>query len=191
CDAATADAVPEGRVGAGTGALVGKIGGLADAMPGGVGTAAARVDHWTVAALAVVNALGDVRRDDATIIAGARDSAGRFIDATRRLADIGHAGSFAELARRAPPPATSTTLVVIATDAALNQTSLQMIARAGSTAMARCITPVHTPFDGDVVFAVSTAEEQQPWESGALLALGEVATQCVVRAIQRAVSDSP
>ncbi|HSR42368.1 MAG TPA: P1 family peptidase, partial [Longimicrobiales bacterium] len=72
CEAASAEPVPQGRVGAGSGALVGKIGGRGGASPGGLGSAALELDGWWVGALAVVNAVGDVLDGAGGILAGAR-----------------------------------------------------------------------------------------------------------------------
>jgi len=182
CAAAGID-VAEGRVGAGTGATVGKLLGPARAMDGGVGTAAVAHDGFTVGALVAVNALGDVLDRSGRIIAGARDDRGGFADSMR-------------LARtrsgRAPlaPPGTNTTLAVLATDAALDQQALNSLARAGSTAVARRIAPVHTPFDGDVTFAVSTAPRPEPAPPDVLLALGAMAADALAEAIERSVQDS-
>src|SRR5512139_3755088 len=81
CDAATSDRVEEGNVGAGTGATVGKWAGMETWMKGGIGTAARKVGSLTVAALAVVNAVGDVLGENGAILAGARKK-GRFLAET-------------------------------------------------------------------------------------------------------------
>src|SRR5207249_991111 len=94
-------AIAEGSVGAGTGASVGKLFGVARAMRGGVGTASARVDAATVGALVVVNAVGDVRDPDTgALIAGTRDAADG-----RRLVDTARARSRAASAPRRRCPA--------------------------------------------------------------------------------------
>lgn len=179
CEAAGSE-VTEGRVGAGTGATVGKLLGPAGAMPGGVGTASMSGLGYTVGALAVVNALGDVVDHGDRIIAGARDPDGSFADSAR-LAREGAAR------RPLAPPGTNTSLVVVATDAPLDRSKLQALARAGSTAQARRVVPAHTPFDGDVTFAVSTADPPAPVEAGLVLALGAMAADAVASAIERAV----
>lgn len=178
CDAAGPD-VEEGRVGAGTGATVGKGLGAERAMPGGVGTAAVRGGDHVVGALAVVNALGDVLDGEGKIIAGARDEHGGFADSARLLRS-GHPGP-------GPLPGTNTTLCVVATDAPLDRAVLQGLARAGSAGQARRIAPVHTPFDGDLTFAVSTAPAATPLPPDRLLALGAMAADAVAEAIERAV----
>lgn len=180
CRAANTDPVQEGRVGAGAGATVGKMAGPGGSQPGGVGSWAERADPWTVGALAVVNALGDVHDASGEIIAGARGPDGGWLNG-------------AEAARRGvlpgagPPAGTNTTLAIVATDAPLSRVALQQLARAASVALARRIAPVHTPFDGDITFALSTAAETEEQPPAELLRLGEVAAFALEQAIERAV----
>ncbi len=184
CEAAGGD-VAEGRVGAGTGATVGKLLGPERASPGGLGTASVSALGYTVGALAVVNALGDVRGADGRIVAGARGADGGFVDGVALLR-----GGQAEGVFGSAPPGTNTTLCVVATDAPLTRPALQSLARAASVAQARRIFPAHTPFDGDVAFAVSTADAASPADPGLLLALGAFAADAVAEAIERAVRGS-
>jgi L-aminopeptidase/D-esterase-like protein len=175
CDAA-ATAVEEGSVGAGTGATVGKVLGIEGAMKGGVGTWAERRGDLVVGALAVVNAFGDVRDAAGSIVAGARRD-GSFVDARALLADgVPAGGSFAR-------PGANTTLVVTATNAALERTQLAGVADMAADALARRITPVGTQFDGDVVFAVSTGQ----LEGAAPLTVEVLAQDAAAAAIERAV----
>lgn len=178
CDAAGPE-VEEGRVGAGAGATVGKGLGAERAMPGGVGTAAVRGGGHVVGALVVVNALGDVLDGEGKIIAGARDEHGGFADSARLLRS-GHPGP-------RPLAGTNTTLCVVATDAPVDRAALQGLARAASAGQARRIAPVHTPFDGDLTFALSTAPAVAPLPPERLLALGAMAADVVAEAIERAV----
>ena len=183
CEAASATPALQGQVGAGCGATVGKLLGPAGAMAGGIGIFTAADAPGSITAVAVVNALGDVRDEHGRIIAGARRPDGTFADA-------------AQLLRQgvpAPPPqlATNTTLVAVVTDSPLGRTDLQALARLAATGVARRITPVHTPFDGDVVFAASTAPEPSATGPAALLALGAVAAHAVAQAIERAVRPQP
>lgn len=181
-DAAGTD-VAEGAVGAGTGATVGKLLGAAGAMEGGIGTASVKDAGYTVGALVAVNALGDVLDGSGRIIAGARDERGEFADSMRLARARGGRPPLA-------PAATNTTLAVVATDAPLDRPVLQVLARAGSTALARRIAPVHTPFDGDVTFALSTAERPETIAPDLLLALGAMAAEALAEAIERAVRES-
>lgn len=177
CDAAGAAPVAEGKVGAGAGALVGKIRGREHADPGGVGSFALGSGGFTVGALAVVNALGDVLDGSGRILAGARDDDGGFVDTVARLRRGGIRGEFGS----------NTTLAVVATDAPLSRVDLRRLARVASTAMARRISPVNTPFDGDVTFALSTAADLATFTSGEVMGLGVAARDALERAIERAV----
>ena len=133
----------EGSVGAGTGATVGKGAGVARAMKGGFGAQVERRGAVVVGAMAVVNALGDVRDGAGTIIAGARAEGGGFADLAAMIA-AGTAGN---------PRAENTTLAVVATNVMLSRIELAQVADAAKAALARRITPVGTSFDGDVIFA--------------------------------------
>lgn len=178
--AATTDPVKEGAVGAGTGATVGKILGMAQAMKGGIGSATVNLsDTVRVAALVAVNALGDVR-DPQTgkLIAGARRSPNSM-----ELAD-----TEAEIKRgaRGPSGRQNTTLAVVATNAKLSKVAASRLAEMGSLGMARTIFPVHTVFDGDLCFALSIGNE-----TADLTALGVAAAEAVAQAIVSAVKNAP
>jgi L-aminopeptidase/D-esterase-like protein len=151
CDRAAPNGHPEGSVGAGTGTTVGKAAGLERAMKGGVGLSLESSGDLQVAALAVVNALGDVRDGEGRIIAGARGESGAFLDLARSLAT----GSLPPESRFAAGALHNTTLAVVMTNAALSREELAQLASAASVALGRRITPVGTSYDGDVVFATS------------------------------------
>ena len=178
CEAAGAE-VGEGQVGAGAGATVGKALGPERAMPGGVGTASVRGAGHVVGALAVVNALGDVLNRGGEIVAGARDADGAFLDVARSVREptVGWPGA-----------GTNTTLCVVATDAPLDRSDLRALARSGSVGQARRLSPAHTPFDGDITFAVSTADQAAPTDPALRMALGAMAADAVAEAIERAVT---
>ncbi|MFQ5536991.1 MAG: P1 family peptidase [Gemmatimonadota bacterium] len=180
CDRAHGGPVAEGRVGAGTGATVGKLAGPEHAMPGGVGSWAGEVGGWTVGALAAVNALGNVLNADGRVVAGARAADGTFLDPAALLAGGGEMKDLVE--------GGNTTLAVVATDAPLTRVALGQVASMASNALARRILPVHTPFDGDVVFALTTAPEVRPLSSREILALGAAAQAALETAITRAVT---
>ena len=181
--AATDGPVTEGAVGAGTGATVGKLFGMRQAMKSGLGS-------WTVslsgpyegikvAALAVVNAFGDVV-DPATdrIVAGARvaPDSRDFADTAEQL-KRGARSRFA---------GGNTTLVVVATNAALDKAGAQKLAALAQIGMARTIRPVNTPYDGDLVIALSLGKRQAD-----LTALGVAAADAVTEAVLRAVRLAP
>jgi L-aminopeptidase/D-esterase-like protein len=176
CDAA-GTTFEEGAVGAGTGATVGKLSGMQHAMKGGLGSWAVQGGEVLVGALVVVNAVGDVRDAQGAILAGARDGRGAFLDTQRALAagEVPFGGG--------PPSPQNTTLAVVATNARLDKLALQSLAQAASDALARRITPYGTLFDGDVVFAASTAavSPASPLQAEALVA------EAVPEALERAV----
>lgn len=177
-DAASAD-VAEGSIGAGTGATIGKIAGAESSMKGGVGVGAADAGEIHVRAIAVVNALGDIRDSNGAIIAGARDADGKFIDSARRIAaGTSDAKAFDDLAGR------STTICVVCTNANLTRVELGALARAASAALYHRISPVATAFDGDVVFATAPVAGGIGATAAQVEALAVIALE---RAIERAV----
>ncbi|MDR1969302.1 MAG: P1 family peptidase [Burkholderiaceae bacterium] len=152
CQNAGAAAIAQGNVGAGAGATVGKMFGMAHAMKGGIGSAAVQVDGVRVGALIAVNALGDVIAPaTGRPIAGARRA-----DDPHRLRDSAAAVLAGERAQ-SMPAGRNTTIGVIATDAPLTKAQAQRLAGAGHDGLARAIRPVHTMSDGDTLFALSTA----------------------------------
>jgi L-aminopeptidase/D-esterase-like protein len=177
CDAAHAGPVEMGSVGAGCGATVGKVLGPDHAMKSGVGSASLRTaDGITVGALAVVNNLGDVLEH----------GTGRILAGTRRPGSLEFADSAALLkgAASAPPSplGQNTNLVAVATDAKLDKVGAAKLARMASAGMARVLSPAHSTFDGDVVFAFSAGEL-----SADVNRLGALAAEVVAVAINRAV----
>jgi len=174
--AATTDAVAEGSVGAGTGATIGKIFGMKQAMKAGVGSFTVTLPGGvSVSSLAVVNALGDVR-DPATgkIVAGARKAAD-----TREFAntiEVMKRGSAIHFIR------SNTTLGVVATNAKLTKVEATKLAQFASLGMARTIYPVNTMADGDTVFALSIGDLQAD-----INILGVAAAEALAAAILRAV----
>ena len=178
CDAATADAVTEGNVGAGAGASVGKLFGIDRAMRGGIGSASISVGGITVAALVAVNALGDVI-DPTTghVVAGARTPDGLALQ-----------GTMAALLRGDVPaplqPGSATTLGVIATDAVLSKAQVNKVAQMAHDGLARAINPVHTAGDGDTVFALATGGSGR---AGNVTLVGALAAEAMATAIVRAV----
>ena len=178
CDAATADAVTEGNVGAGAGASVGKLFGIDRAMRGGIGSASISVGGITVAALVAVNALGDVI-DPTTghVVAGARTPDGLALQ-----------GTMAALLRGDVPaplqPGSATTLSVIATDAVLSKAQVNKVAQMAHDGLARAINPVHTAGDGDTVFALATGGSGR---AGNVTLVGALAAEAMATAVVRAV----
>ena len=179
CDAASPRPSQQGSVGAGTGATVGKVRGPAFAMKGGIGCAVVG-EGPRAAALAVVNAFGDVRAADGRILAGARADDGSFLDATRF---IGAGGMTRERYGEPPQPTANTTLAVVAVDASIDRVALAQLAHAATAALYRRITPSGTSFDGDVVFGVCPLDGAP----APALQLEALAVAALEQAIDRAV----
>lgn len=178
--AATAGPVAEGNAGAGAGASVGKLAGMGRAMRGGLGTAAIRLPNGiTVAALVAVNAVGDVI-DPATgrLVAGVRSTDGRQLADVRRLVREGL------LQQPLPSPTTNTTIGVVATDARLTKAQATKLAQMAHDGLARAISPAHTPWDGDTLFALATGRNAGEID---LLTLGALAAEVTTEAILRGV----
>lgn len=170
--------VPEGRVGAGEGATVGKMAGSDASMAGGVGSWLVRVGDYRVAALAAVNAVGDVLDDRGRIVAGARDADGTFLDSRRLMRE----GAASTLGREG-----NTTLGVVATDAPVSQRDLYRILRMAVGALPERIRPVNTPFDGDVVFALAPSRRVEELGDNVAAALGDGGREALAEAITRSV----
>jgi L-aminopeptidase/D-esterase-like protein len=169
--------VVEGSVGAGTGATVGKLYGIAQATKGGLGFWSRGLPGGVRAqALAVVNAFGDVVDPrGGQVIAGARMSpeSPEFAVTAERMFERGVSQGFA---------AAHTTLVVVMTNAELDKVQTTKLAQMAHDGLARAIHPVHTQFDGDLVFALSRGRKGADLNS-----LGTAAAAATAEAIVRAV----
>lgn len=197
CDAALTDPdtpLTQGNVGAGTGATVGKLRGPDGAVKGGLGSASVQLTLGelgtvTVGALVAVNAVGDIH-DPATgaIVAGMRAPAGGWLDSFAQLRGGFPASSAPGATETGAEAGTNTTIAVIATDAPLDGSSAYRLAQNAHDAFARTIWPCHTPFDGDTIFALSTAPG--PIEPRALAALSAAAEAVLSRAIIRGVAQA-
>lgn len=145
--AAASGDFPRGTVGVGTGATVGKVLGMDRAMKGGVGTAAVQLPGGiVVAALAAVNAFGDVRDPETGgILAGPRLEDGTPGDSVELMMDAMARFGWGE----------STTLGLVATNAPLTKPGVTRMARMAQDGLARTVYPAHTSVDGDTVFAAS------------------------------------
>jgi L-aminopeptidase/D-esterase-like protein len=183
--AATSKPVAQGNVGAGAGATVGKLLGGGRAMKGGLGSASIRLPNGlVVAALAAVNAIGDVvDPDTGKILAGARTADGSsFADAMQHIRE----GAVMKEAS----PAENTTIGVVAANVDWTQSQATKVAQMAHDGLAMAIRPAHMPFDGDTVFALGTGgvavDSKLLGYIGALAA--DVMAQAVVSAILHAES---
>ncbi len=177
-EAANDGPVAEGNVGAGTGASVGKIAGIQQAMKSGVGTASLTLGSGVmVSALVVVNALGDVidPANGGRILAGARKSAAsrEFLNTAAMMRHGVASQSFGRA---------NTTLAVVATNARLDRVQTNKVAALASLGVARTINPVNTMSDGDITFAISLGKEKASVDE-----VGVVAAEVVAMAVLRAV----
>jgi L-aminopeptidase/D-esterase-like protein len=180
--AATSGAVAEGSVGAGAGATLGKLGGPGRMVKSGVGTAAIRLpDGLVVAALVAANPVGDVV-DPATgkVVAGVRTEDGRGFADARTMVRSG-------TIRERPRPTEHTTIGVVATNAKLTKAEAQRVAIMAHDGYARAISPVHTPGDGDVIFALATGSRA---ESANVAQIGALAAEMMADAIVRAAREA-
>lgn len=180
CAAAGIAPVAQGCVGAGTGATVGKALGPGRAMKGGLGSSARRLseDVW-VGALTAVNAFGNVYDLDGRPLAGARDPlTGAISDAVGVMREI----TWQTVNDPARAAIRNTTLAVVATNARLTKSEAQRVAMMAHDGLARTIRPLHTPLDGDVVFALSTGELR-----AGLGLIGAVAAEVLAEAVVNAV----
>ena len=186
---ASTNAVAEGNVGAGAGATVGKMGGIAEhpgypagprrAMKGGLGSASIRLPNGlVVGAIVAVNAVGDIIDPrSGQVVAGARNPDGSLADVRKLLAS-------GALTPR-PRPGENTTIGVVATNARLSKAEATRLALMADDGFARAINPSHTLGDGDTVFALATGR----WDGAANVSLiGALAAEAMSEAIVRAAA---
>ncbi|HEX4492229.1 MAG TPA: P1 family peptidase [Acidimicrobiia bacterium] len=164
-----------GRVGAGRAATIGKWRGAEHAVSGGFGVARVTTPDGEVVAFAVVNAVGDVLGPDGAVLAGTRAPIGEEFASP----------VFGE-------PGANTTLVVVATDAALDKVACHLMAQSAHDGLARALRPAHTRFDGDLAIALATATAPPPTEPDGLLDRIRIAASDVTAdAIRAAVAAVP
>jgi L-aminopeptidase/D-esterase-like protein len=174
------DEVEEGSVGVGTGATVGKIFESSRAMKGGLGTSSLIMpDGLKIAALVVVNAFGDII-DNVTgkIIVGLRKSedSSEFANTVTQIKEGATKKQFGIV---------NTTLGVVATNAIFNKREITKIAQMAQGGLIKTISPVHTTFDGDLVFALATGELEADLNKVGVLA-EFVLTEAIKRAVKKA-----
>jgi L-aminopeptidase/D-esterase-like protein len=189
---ACAAAVPmletaQGSVGAGTAATVGKLLDLERGMRGGVGLAALAAGGVTVAAVVVVNAVGDII-DPGTgrIIAGARTTPGS-LELAGSVASVLAAGAPEETGSPRSGPGAATTIGAVVTDARLTKAEAARLAQVAHDGLARAINPVHTPMDGDTLFVAGTGTSALSAEMPLLsVMVAEVTARAVVSGVRAA-----
>lgn len=169
-----------GNAGAGLGAKAGTL-------KGGLGSTSMRIGGWTVGALVAANPIGSVTMPGSgTFWAWSLEQAGELGGQypPAQAADLGD-----ETGWRTPQLAAATTIAVVATDAALTKAQARRLAIMAQDGLARAIRPVHTPFDGDSVFALATGRGPAPDAVG-LMRLGLAAADCLARAVARGVFEA-
>jgi L-aminopeptidase/D-esterase-like protein len=178
--------VEEGSIGVGVGATVGKLFGIDRAMKGGVGTSSIQGPNGLiVGALTVVNAFGDVFNPDSNqILAGARKS--------KESLQLAHSSKWIKkgvirkqfgVSNLSDSSAFNTTLGIIATNANLSKKEVHQVAQIAHSGLAKVISPLHTTFDGDLVFAISLGKKKGDVNTVGLL--GEAA---LIDSVQRAIT---
>lgn len=179
--AARAKRVTLGNAGAGLGARAG-------ALKGGQGSASiVTADGFTIAALACVNCWGS------TTMPGQRAFWAQPFEIDAEFGGVAPNGTPFDAedwsgAKFSAQPRANTTLAVVAVDADLTPAEAKRVAQMASAGMARAIRPVFAPFDGDVVFALATAQRPTPEPRALAIArFGALAADCLTRAIARGV----
>ena len=179
--AASRERLPEGTIGAGTGATVAKTGGTHRAVKGGLGAASLQLPGGaTVGAVVVVNSIGGIRDPyKGQLVAGPRREDGTFDDPVGILLE--------ESQSRLPSGPVNTTIGVVATDAKLTREEANYLARVSHNGLSMTIHPCHTIRDGDTMFAMATGEFAGDVDLTTLgAAAAEVSAQAVLRAIRLA-----
>ncbi|MEL4377001.1 P1 family peptidase [Brucella cytisi] len=180
CKAAKAEASGEGNIGAGAGASVGKMFGMEYAMKGGLGTASYKVPgtEIVVGAIVAVNAVGDVYAPNSRqILAGARTEDGKGYRDTISAIMQGHGV--------VKSGGANTTIGAIATNVPFDKAQLKKIAGMAHDGFARTINPIHTMWDGDTIFALSTGKAKGV--EADVTAIGAIAATVMAEAVARAV----
>ncbi len=184
CQAADDGSVAEGNVGAGTGATVGKIMGVQQAMKAGLGSASMDLgEELVVGAIVAVNAFGDViDPQTGQIIAGVRSLDGTgFADTLAVMKSLVGGSILRFLGPR------DTVIGVVATNARLNKEEVNKVAQMAQDGLARAVRPAHTMLDGDTLFALATGSNNEPSMEADVNTVGAYAAEVVAEAIVRAV----
>lgn len=171
----------DGNFGAGCGATVGKIGGMATCMKSGIGSYAVQIEDLKIGAVVALNALGDIydwktgRQIAGLLTADHGDfrSSMKEIEASIRAVKNAFAGN--------------TTLAVLITNGDFDKAALCKIAGMGQDGLARSIRPVHTSFDGDSVYAISCGRVKADQDAVGMLG-AELISEAIVRAVESAES---
>lgn len=179
CLNATNKGCPNGNIGAGTGATVGKFLGLDRAMKGGLGSYAVQVGNLKVGALVAVNALGDIiDSETGEILAGLLDEdKKRIIGTEKEMVKVYN--------QRKNVFSGNTTIGVIATNGKLTKSEANKLASMAHNGYGRAIRPAHSIFDGDTIFTMATGQVEAD-----INVIGLLAARVMEKAIVKAVKDA-
>ncbi len=179
CESASGGVPERGAVGVGTGATVAKVLGRERGSAGGFGYATIGTGAGeTVAAVAAVNAAGDVLAEDGSVLVGPVGEDGEMVRGADHLVALERAPEY-------KAPEGNTTLVCVCTDAALSKLECTVVARAATAGIARAVDPTFTPVDGDVVFCLASGEGEMR-EYGSMQ-IGVAAATVTAAAIRDAI----
>lgn len=173
-----------GNAGAGCGATVGKFSLPTRAMKSGLGWSCLRMDDLIVGALVAVNAIGCVRDEQGSWIAGVRDAEGRVSEPLSAMAEAAMMMQQAQTEAEGAP-CTNTTIGVVLTNAKLTKAQAQKVSSGTHDAYARAIKPVHTSNDGDAIFTFASGEVEAMPDMVTLLA-NEAMHKAIVDAVMQA-----
>jgi L-aminopeptidase/D-esterase-like protein len=183
CRAAQASKMKEGNVGAGAGATVGKFFGSECAMKGGLGTANVRVGKTgiIVGAIVAVNAVGDVFdvRNGRTLAGALTPDHKQFRGSAAQIA----AGALMTPNTARIVAGANSTIGIVATNATMTKTQMSKVAQMAHDGFARSINPVHTPADGDTIFAAATGTAGK----ADVTTVGVAGAEAMAMAVRRAV----
>ncbi len=179
CVNAETGGLPQGNVGAGVGASVGKVLGMERAMKGGLGSFAQSEKGLKVGALVAVNCLGHIL-DPKT----GKRLAGPLSEDKSAVEDT-EAIMLNMLSRKKDPFSGNTTIGVVATNARFTKAETTKLASMAQNGYARTIRPAHTMYDGDTIFAMSTGET-----AADLTVVGFMAANAMERAVVAAVKNA-
>lgn len=178
------DSFELGNYGAGFGAIAG-------GLKGGLGSASLVYtdlnEEITVGAIAGVNPMGSVTMPDSPVMWAAayereNELGGQPLPQKSGNTDLDYIFQL--------PVGKNTTIVTVATDAILTKPQARRVAMMAQDGLARAIRPIHSPFDGDSVFVVSTGKRDLSDPAAGLAKLGMLAADCVTRAIARGVFEA-
>jgi len=175
CEAAGKSEPEEGNVGAGAGATVGKFFGIDRMMKSGLGIYAVQAGDIQCAAVAAVNALGDVFDPETGIQIAGLLSEGR----SKMISTV--SAMYDEIGKSRNVFSGNTTIGCVITNAKLTKTQCNKLASVAHNGFARAIRPVHTSADGDTIFVIATGEAEVGADG-----LGALASEVMAKAVARA-----